>query len=445
MADKPRKADLIGKIVNEFKDYESKLNGDKDTKMFKLRKEAVDAFEQNGIPTRKHEEWKYTNLNFVRKTEFELPDKSDADNFEEKKISDYLYEGLETNLLVFVNGYFSEKHSKIQPEEKGISIRNLASAIEDGDKLVEEYLGQNKDYHMNPFAAMNTAMAADGAFVNISNGALIEKPIQLLFITDTRKQSVLSQPRNLFIVGENAQMRLIWSHHTIGENPSLNNKVTEMILRQGANVEAYIYQEDFENSHNIGDTKLIQEKDSTFSSVTISLSGAFHRNNMSAVLNGEGAHAGFYGFFYGEDNNLTDNHILVDHAVPNCTSDELYKNILNDTSHGIFNGKILVRQDAQKTDAFQTNRNILLTDSATVNTKPQLEIYADDVKCSHGATSGTLDKTSLFYLRSRGLDKEQAKALLLNAFAQEIVNKIKIEPLRNYIAKQVENKLINKE
>jgi Fe-S cluster assembly protein SufD len=447
--------DIKTKLLNEFRNFENKLNGQKTSillksnKLHHVREDAFQVFNSLSLPTMKQEEWRFTNVGFLNKFDFNLiyenPDKYlTADDIEPFTIKD-----LNENLLVFVNGVYSEKLSRIKYPRDEIIIESFADAERRNAPNLIKYFTRLADYKNDFFNAMNTAFARDGVYINVPGGVFIDEPIHVMYISDTRKGAVMSHPRNMFIVGKCSQMRVVETYHTIGSNPAFTNMVTEIVMNFATNFEFNKIQNDKGNSYYIGTTQVKQAKNSSFNSSTVSLSGKFIRNNLNSVFTEENAEANMNGFYFMREDDFVDNHTMIDHAVPHCTSNEFYKGILDDNASAVFSGKILVRPDAQKTIAFQTNRNILLTDDAKINTKPQLEIYADDVKCSHGATTGYLDKESMFYLRSRGIGEEMAKSLLLNAFASEIIEKISpstssgstASGLRDDIKRQVADRL----
>jgi len=344
-------------------------------------------------------------------------------------------------VLVFVNGFFAKEISILAPQKDGIFFGSFAEAKKLFFAELEEYFSSITE-EKNSFAALNTAFAQDGAYIKVADGKLVEHPIHVLQIS-TGEENILSQPRNLFIFGKNSSAKIIFTSHSLRSVKNFSNVVTEVFAGENSNVELITIQNDSENSSTVNQLFAKQERSSNFTDTKFTLGGGIIRNNVTISIAGEGAEAHMNGLYLTEGNQLVDNHTLVIHAVPNCQSNELYKGILDGESTGVFNGKIFVAQDAQKTNAFQSNRNILLSPNATMNTKPQLEIFADDVKCSHGATIGQLDEESLFYLRARGLDRTQAQALLLSAFAGEVIEKISIEEVRNYLTDIISQRLHN--
>lgn len=427
--------DLKETILTQLHQNASVAKQSFSTKIEDRKTQALESFKHSGFPTNKHEEYKYFNLNKVLKTEYTLPVSltSATGNFRSFPFSD-----LKANRLVFINGIYSPEHSSIVSSEKELIISSLLDADQ---SIVEKYFGQEVYSSHDPFAELNTASVQNGLFIQIPKNKVVEHPILIHFFADADQTDVFVQPRVMLLAEANAQVSLLETFHTTGKNVSFTNAVTEIILHTDAIVDYYKLQDDVASSIHVGNTIVTLEGKSTFNSATITLSGAMVRNNLNVILRAEYSEAHFYGLYFTADRQVVDNHTMVDHAVPNCESNELYKGILDDYSTGVFNGKIFVKQDAQKTNAFQSNKNILLTRDATMNTKPQLEIFADDVKCSHGATIGQLEEEPLFYLRSRGIGEDSARALLLVAFAQDIIDHIKVDALKEYLSQAIEQRL----
>lgn len=432
---------LQDKLVKEFSLLESSLNGQAQSPVHAVRKQALKRFAELGFPTIRHEEWKYTNLMPVVKQDYALTLQS-ASNLTKADIEPFLLPDVEANVLVFVNGSYSAALSTII-SEKGVEVMPLSEAFKKKTATVEKHFAQYADWQNDAMLALNTAFSLNGAYIEVAKGAVIEEPFHLVFMNDSRQSSTFAPARNLIILGANAEATVVESAHTLvsGENVGFTNLVSEIVLADNAHLNHYKVQNDVEQSHFVGAIHAHQEATSVLNTVVVTLSGGVVRNNLSAVLAGKAADTHFYGLYLVDGKTVVDNHTLADHAVAHCTSNELYKGIMDDKATGVFNGKIMVRPDAQKTLAYQSNRNILLSPTAVVHTKPQLEIFADDVKCSHGCTSGQLDDESLFYLRARGLDKEQARALLLYAFAGEITEKIELEPLRERLESIIAERL----
>jgi len=426
------------RLVNIFKDWEASLNGEKKSSWHKTRQEAIKAFQNLGLPGNKQEEYKYTPISKSLKSEFDFEILSTPAQLGESDVTSELIPDLDANQLVFFNG----RLVKQDINEPGLIVEDLSQALINNEELVLKYLAKFADYRTDAFMALNTAFTHDqGVFIQVEKGVIIKRPVALYFFSDAREKPSLCHPRNLILAEENSQASFVEYYQTAGSNSSLTNGVSEIILKPRARIEYYKIQSDQDNSYHIDNSHVYQTDSSYFSGASISLSGKMIRNNLRIELDGEGCETHLHGLYVLKGDSHVDNHTTVDHLQPNCYSNELYKGIMDEKSSGVFNGKIYVRQKAQKTNAYQSNPNILLSDEATINTKPQLEIWADDVKCSHGATIGQLDQEQLFYLRSRGLDLNHAKALLLYAFTREALDCIKIEPLRNYLDKLVSKRL----
>jgi len=393
-----------------------------------LRLTAAARFAMIGFPTRHDEEWRFTNISPIAETPFTLATKSQSELTAEG-LSGFAYDGLSGTQFVFVNGHFAaDLSSKRFPE--GVTVTTLAEALEADSFAVKTHLGQSAQFETQPFVALNTAALEDGAFVHIARSAIIEEPIHLLFVSTAEASPTLSHPRTLILVEENAQATLIESYAGTAGHVYFTNAVTEVILGENAVVDHYKVQRESERAYHIATMQVSLARSANFSSHSIGLGGLLVRNDANAYLGGEGIVCTLNGVYLGKGKQLIDNHTAIDHAMPHCDSHEIYKGILDDDSRGVFNGKIFVREDAQKTDAKQTNQTLLLSPTAQIDTKPQLEIFADDVKCTHGATIGQLNPEALFYLRARGIAKADALALLTYAFASDIVSRIKVEAIR---------------
>jgi len=409
----------------------------------RLRLQGFEAFEQMGLPTRHNEEWKYTSISGL----FDNPAYLVADIPEaqsELAIIDAvrLPGHLQANELVFVNGRFSPMLSTIRSPKSQLTVLPLEEAAKSIYKeLVWEHLGRSSISIGDGVHALNTSFIQEGAFIHVAEGQLLQRPVYLYHISDSRQGPVLAQPRSLVVIEQNATMQLAETYHTLGVSDSFTNQVMEVVIDKGAKLEYYKIQEDAVTASLVSTTHIRQIGKSYVHAVTVTLSGGIIRNNMQVVMEASENEAHLYGLYILNGHTHADNHTLVDHKQPNCLSNEYYKGILDDQAVGVFNGKIMVRPDAQKTNAYQTNKNILLADDAAINTKPQLEIFADDVKCSHGCTVGQLDENALFYLTARGIPKADARALLLQAFALDIIDQVKPEPLRTYITQLISERL----
>jgi Fe-S cluster assembly protein SufD len=430
--------DFKDQLLAAFRTNEELMNGESKTPLHQLRRAALQKFEQLGFPTIRHEEWKYSNVtNFLKET-FELgsPTTLTADDLTSLQIP-----SMDGNILTFVNGIYNANLSRIISPAEQVQITSFADALKSKPDLLGTYFAHYADYQESAFTALNTALASDGVVIQVPANVTVEQPILLRFITDARESNVASQPRNLILVGKNAEVTVAESFRTLGDQASFVNIVTEIVVERDARMQYYKVQDETEKAYHIGTTQVQQADNSHFYSATVTLNGNFVRNNLNIVLNGQHAEAYMYGLYMPNGRQHVDNHTLVDHAMPNSYSSELYKGILDDNGTGVFNGKIFVRPDAQKTNAYQSCKNVVLSPGASMNTKPQLEIYADDVKCSHGTTTGKLNDEALFYMRSRGIPKDEARTLLLYAFAQDVLSQIKIEPIRDYLNQVVTQKL----
>ena len=436
-----KKIDLKDKLLTEFVTFEKNLNGAASTPINNIRKEARNYFESLGFPDRKAEEWKYTKTNSITKYDFSQSFSKEESDISEIDVEKLLVPDLETNTIVLINGRYSNKLSKIISDPKEVSVCGFNEAQSNHPQIFNNHFAKYADYKIDGFTALNTAFANNGVFIYVPKDVELKEPLLLINIIDSKTPNLLSQQRNLIVAEKGSRISVIDSYETIGNNYNFLNTVTEISAGENSNVHYYKIQNDGNKSIHVSTTQVHQEKDSHFNSVTVSWGGNIIRNNLNSLLNGMGCECHMYGAFVLSGEQHVDNHTLVDHSVPNCYSNELYKGVLDDTSTGVFNGKVMVRKDAQKTNAYQSNKNILLTDTATINTKPQLEIFADDVKCSHGATTGQLNKEELFYLRTRGIDEDEAKAMLLYAFASEVIQTIEISPLRNILFDKLNEKL----
>lgn len=398
-----------------------------------FRQKAFDSFVKEGIPTSKHEEWKYADFTKVLKSDFNLLNSE----LTEADIKPFLFDAWDGNLIVVVNGYYSAKLSKIVSPEAEVKIKNFSDAK---DSLTDK-INQFADAKNNPFSSLSAAVATSGVYVEVPANKVVEKPILILNICDKRANSILAQPRNFISIGANAQVKIVEAFYSLGSLDSFTNAYTEIYAGKDSVSELYKLQLEDSAASLVDTTQVFQEGKSTFTCTTITLSGNMVRNNLNLVLNGEYCEGNMNGLYMLKDNTLVDNHTSVDHAFPNSLSNEMYKGILDDKSTGVFNGKIFVRKDAQKTNAYQSNKNLLLSDEATINTKPQLEIWANDVKCSHGATTGKLDKDMLFYLRARGISEKSAKAILMNAFAHDVLDTISLDSVKEYLNKIISERL----
>jgi Fe-S cluster assembly protein SufD len=406
-----------------------------------IEQEAFNTFTTLGVPTVKHEEWKYTRISGVFNKDYAFNPENFSTGITATDIDAYRLPGhAEANEIVFVNGLYAPQLSTIR--SSSLSILSLDDATRGEYKeLVLQHLGQSSKYINDGLNALNTAFAAVGIFLHVKRGRIVEHPIYIYNINDARSANILAQPRSLIYIGQNAQAIITETYATIGSQESFTNEVTEIIVEQDAIVEYYKIQNDAPHTSQVTTTHIRQVGKSLVNTVTVSLDGAIVRNNLNIAMEASHSESHFYGLYFLKGNTLVDNHTVVDNVKPNCESNELYKGVIDDNATAVFNGKIFVQKDAQKTNAFQSNKNILLSDNATVNTKPQLEIFADDVKCSHGCTIGQFDEDAFFYLRSRGISEMAAKSLLVRAFAIDIMDHIKPEPIRLYVDELISKRL----
>jgi Fe-S cluster assembly protein SufD len=392
-----------------------------------LRQTAVDRFVELGFPTTRDEEWRFTSVAPITKVPFRLAGLVD------QRTDGWLPSPLSSEpCLVFVNGQWSRAHSNVSSLPNGVILTGLAAALTTHPKQVEPYLAQYARFDEQPFVALNTAFLRDGAFLYIPRNTVVEKPIHLRFVSGG--DEVVSHPRCLVIAGSNSQVTILESYEETAHGRRSNyftNTVTEIVAEANAIIDHYKVQEESIKAFHVATLQIHQERDSNVTSHSIGLGGALVRNDVNVVLHAEGCECTLNGLYLADGEQHVDNHTRIDHAKPHCASHEMYKGILDGKARGVFNGKIYVHPDAQKTDAKQTNKTLLLSDDAMIDTKPQLEIYADDVKCTHGATIGQVAADAIFYLRSRGIGKDEARAMLTYAFANDIIGRVKIESIRS--------------
>lgn len=418
---------------------ETTLNKQAQTLDQELRKEATEAFNRLGFPSTKNEEWKYVNLQEVLPAQPDFSSNPSGTHLNEAWLAVSKIAGNDVQFYIFENGTFRNDLSS--PILSGNIVIAPLSTLKKLDQATG-YYGKTAMFGKEPFVALNTAVDHDGMLIHIKEGVTCDKPIHLLFINSNTNNNKITSLRNLIVIDKNASATVIESYHSHNDECNgLTNVVNEIIVGENAQLNFYKAQLDNEKTSQINFTQAVQSKNSTFDTVTVTAGGHLVRNNLHIKLNDTNCTSHLFGLYLLDGNQVTDNHTLVDHAKPNCFSNELYKGIIGGKASGIFNGKILVREDAQKTNAYQSNKNILLSDEATMNTKPQLEIYADDVKCTHGATTGQMDEEALFYLRSRGIGETNAKTLLNIAFAGDVLNNIKHEALRERLTQLATQKL----
>jgi Fe-S cluster assembly protein SufD len=428
----------IENIKERYQQLQSKNGG---SPLTSLEQNAFEFFNRMGIPTVKHEEWKYTRISSVFNKDYSLRLNKGTAAFSNSDLELVRLPGAEeANELVFVNGLYAPSLSTIRSGSLDIMSLEKASANEYRD-IVAANLGHSSNYMKDGIHAMNTAFVQEGIFIHVKKGQVTPHPVYIYHITDARADHMLSQPRTLLYVGENAQVQIVETYKTLGSLESFTNQVMELVVEKDAVVEYCKIQNDVATTNYVSTTHFRQIGKSVVNAVTISLNGNMVRNNLNMAMEAPFNEAHLYGLYFLKGHTHVDNHTVVDNIKPNCLSNELYKGIIDDHATAVFNGKIFVQPQAQKTNAFQSNKNVLLSDSATVNTKPQLEIFADDVKCSHGCTVGKLDEEGLFYLQSRGISEKIARSLLVHAFAVDILEHIRLEPIRNYVDELISERL----
>jgi Fe-S cluster assembly protein SufD len=402
-----------------------------------LRSRAIENFKALGIPTSRHEEWKYTRVSAVFQKDLHFGTQTDL---KPADIAPFHLPGRDKAIeLFFVNGFFNAELSTLSTDIVVLPLE--AAAASEYTSIVSDHLGHSAKYHPDGINALNTAFVNGGMFIMVKKGKRVENPVYIYYINDNRSASTFALPRTLIYVSAGADIQIAEHYISMGQHESFTNQVTEIIVEKDAIVNYYKIQNEGPTASQVSTTHFRQIGKSLTNATTISLSGALVRNNLNMVMEAEYGESHMYGLYLLDGKTHVDNHTIVDNVKPNCFSNELYKGIMDGESSGVFNGKIFVQVDAQKTNAYQSNKNVLLTDTASVNTKPQLEIYADDVKCSHGCTVGKLDEEAMFYLRSRGISEKNAKSLLLHAFAVDILDNIKTEPLRDYVDKLISARL----
>lgn len=406
-----------------------------------IRQKAYAELDRVGIPTVKHEEWKYTRISSLFSKDYFLAAGQEPFTLSPDEIDRFRLPGHEqANVLFFLNGQYSPVQSTILSDS--LVVLPLAEAANNEYAgIVAKHLGHSGQYLKDGINALNTAFIHGAVFIAVKKGQILQHPVYIYNIADTRSANVLSQPRSLIHIGENAQAQIVEIYAALGSESSFTNQVMEIVVEKDAMLEYYKIQNEASQHHNVSTTHIRQVGKSYTHTVTVSLDGGIVRNNLNIVLDAEYCESHLYGLYFQKGESHVDNHTVVDNAKPNCFSNELYKGIIDDNAAAVFNGKIFVRPQAQKTNAYQSNKNILLSNSASVNTKPQLEIFADDVKCSHGCTIGQLDEEGLFYLQSRGITEKNARALLLHAFAEDILDHINLKPIREYVDKLISKRL----
>lgn len=419
----------IENYVKHFERIEREYGGSQFAWLTPLRKAAIARFVELGFPTTRHEDWKWTNVAPIAQTDF-APATTDESKVSPQQVAGYGFDVDEGARLVFVNGRFVQSLSDLSSLPNAITVMSLNEAIRAGNTHVQQHLGRHASHENQPFTALNTAMMEDGVFIHVPRGTVVEQPIHAIYISTDADNAFVAYPRNLVIADVSSEVSFVETFAGIGDTPYFNDAVTEIVAHDNAIVHHYKLEREGENSYHISTLQIHQFRDSDVTSHALCMGRALVRNDINALLDGEGCEATLNGLYLCNGEEHVDNHLWVDHAKPRCNSREYFKGVLDGSGRGIFSGKIIVREDAQKTDAKQSNMSLLLSDSAQVESNPQLEIFADDVKCTHGATIGQVDEDAMFYLRTRGLTEETARSVLIFAFARERLDDIKLAPLR---------------
>lgn len=431
------KAVLLKNYLETFSELEKLRQPAEPVWLRHLRAEGWDIFNSGGFPTVRNEDWRFTNLAPLARTAFRRAPEADVtgSQIESSRLAGAVCQ------LVFVNGHFAPQISDLSGLPAGLEVSSLAQALSGKAENVEQHLGRYADLRRDSFAALNTALWEDGAYIHIRRGAQIEAPIHLLFVTTETDAPVMTHPRSLIVAEQGSHAAVVEDYVSLGAGAAFSNSVTELAAADDAIVSHYLVERENLDSFNVSTLRIELGRNSNVSSHSILLGGGLVRNNVHPLLNGPGAECLINGLFVGGGRQHLDNYMLVEHASPHGSSRQFYNGILDQQARGVFHGRIVVHKDAQKTDAKQTNRNLLLSDDARVDTKPQLEIRADDVKCTHGATIGRIEDEPLFYLRSRGIDEKSARNLLLYAFAAECLDRMNEQPARDFVEQFIRQRL----
>ena len=428
--------ELKDKLVSSYVAFENRV--ETDSEVHEIRSKALQNFEALGFPTKKLEAWKYTSLNSVLKQDYSLfPNKEN--NIQLADVKKYFIHDIDAYKLVFIDGKYSSFLSETTHDTFDVCLMSAALVKPKYKAVIENYF--DKIATKDNLTSLNTAFASEGAYIHIPKNIEVEKPIQIINFTTGSEAATLLQPRNLIVVEQNAHVQIIERHQSLTSNPVLTNSVTEVFAAKDATVDVYKIQNDDENASLVDNSYIEQKSNSVVSVHTFSFGGNITRNNLNFYQRGEHIDSILKGITIIEGKQHVDHHTLVHHIEPNCESHQDYKGIYDERSTGVFNGKVVVEKEAQKTNAYQKNNNVLVSDKATINAKPQLEIFADDVKCSHGCTIGQLDDDALFYMQQRGIPKKEGKALLMYAFANTVLESVKIPEVKQRITKLIAKKL----
>jgi Fe-S cluster assembly protein SufD len=420
----------IDPYVAEFERFDEAHAASDPSWLRAIRQEAFARFTTLGFPTTRQEEWRFTNVSPIADRAFRLS-VDGGEGLRREHLAAYRFATSGVIEIAFVNGRFAPHLSALDDLPAGVSVRNLADVLSAESSRVAAHLAHHAKFDDQPFVALNTAFVSDGAFVEIAPNTVVGPPVHIVFVSVSAGE--VSYPRVLVLAGRNSEVRLVESYVGLDRGVRFTDAVTEIVLDDGAVVDHCRIQREAAEAFHVSTTQVRLARSSAFSSHAFTFGGAIVRDDVNALLAGEGGDCTLNGLYLADGSRLVDTHTFIDHARPHCGSHEVYKGILDDRARAVFNGRILVRPDAQKTDAKQTNKTLLLSDEAQINTKPQLEIFANDVKCTHGATVGQLSADALFYLRARGIDRRAAQQMLIRAFAVDITGRVKVEPLREHL------------
>ncbi len=427
-------------LIKEFQNNKKILTAQFPKSLVGLKELAYNSFIKQGFPHTRLENWRHTDISKLLQNNYQHFWKPETENVDIEKLFQCELPEMDTYTVIQYNGWFMSRSADISTLDNGTIIGSLNKAMTHYPEIVEKHFGRIIDFENNPLQALNTAFTLDGIFIYVPDNVIVEKPIQIINIINSDKNTIV-HPRNLFIVGKNSKITIVHCDHSLIHGLSFINSVSEIFADDNAFVDHYKMQNKDADSALFTTVNAQLEENARLSTNTLVLNGGIIRNNIKVKLNGQNAEADLKGLYLVDKSQHVDNQVFVIHEKPNCSSNQLYKGIIDDDAKAVFNGRILVQKDAQKTNAYQANNNILLTDTAQVNSQPQLEIYADDVKCSHGSTVGQLDPDAMFYLKTRGICEHSARMLLMYAFTSEVVDKITIEALKNRIDTLVKKRL----
>lgn len=421
-----------------FETFTGNGAGDAPEWVKKRREEGFAAFGKTGFPTSREEAWRFTSVRPILNHPFQLP--SAPGDLTEEEVARFVASD-DAVTLVFINGWFSERHSRLEGVPEGVVVGNMRSLVGSHGDLIEAHFGRYVSVDANGFAALNSAFHMDGAFVHVGSMVNVEPEIHVIYLSTPGEPPAMTHPRTLAVVDQGASARFVEMYGGVGKGIYLTNAATEVVVGDDARVEWYRVQQEADAAFHVANSHSIQGRDSWFSLITVPFGGALMRHDVRMVMNGEGGEGLLNGLYVIHDSQHVDHQTVIEHVQPHCTSHEYFNGILDDKAHAVFNGRIIVQPGAQKTDSKQTNNNLLLTETARADSQPQLEIYADDVRCTHGATLGPLDDNSLFYVESRGLDAAAARRMLTYGFSLEILDSVRSEPLREYLDQRVRARL----